>query len=138
MKVKQRLSIMRSQLSIFALVRFAADMKIYPVFGELTDLGLNHFGSYSAYNGFNESNNEYRYFTTMYKERCDEYRRDFAQGKVTNGHPVRLEKENVENWYSKTFAERVDYIFLYLNSKIPHMGEYIKLKKEDLFSCFFG
>ena len=109
----------------------------YPVFGELTDFDLNHLGSYLAYNGFKESNNEYRYFTTMSKERCDEYRRDFAQGNVTNGHPVRLEKENVENWYPKTFAERVDYILLYLDSKIPHMGEYIKLKKEELFSCFF-
>lgn len=44
--------------------------------------------------------------------------------------------ENVENWYPKTFSEKIDYILLYLNNHIKYMGESIKLKKEALFSAF--
>lgn len=109
----------------------------YVSFAELTDFNLNYLGAYLAYNGFRESSNEYRYFSTMSKERCDEYKKEFEHGNRTHGHPVRLEIENVENWYPKSFSEKVDYILLYLNSKIPHWGEFIKLEKEELFSCLF-
>jgi nucleoside 2-deoxyribosyltransferase len=98
---------------------------------------LNHLSSYLLYNGFKESMKEYRYFTTMSKERCDEYKKNFEHGDVTHGHPVRLENENVENWYPKTFAEKVDNILLHLNSRIRHMGEYVKLPKEEMISCLF-
>ncbi|MEQ2564110.1 hypothetical protein WMO41_13225 [Ventrimonas sp. CLA-AP-H27] len=104
---------------------------------ELEKFNLNHLSSYLLYNGFKESMNEYRYFTTMSKERCDEYNIKFRHGDVTYGHPVRLENENVENWYPKTFSEKVDNILLYLNSRIMHMGEYVKLSKEEMISCFF-
>lgn len=109
----------------------------YVSFAELTDFDLNHLGAYLVYNGFKESISEYRYFSTMSKERCDEYKREFAKGNVIHGNPVRLEVENVENWYPKKFSEKVDHILLYLDSKILHWGEYIKLEKEELFSCFF-
>ena len=109
----------------------------YVSFGELTDFNLNHLGSYLVYNGFKESLSEYRYFSTMSKEQCDEYKKEFEQGNVTHGHPVRLEKENVENWYPKTFSEKVDYILLYLNSRTLHWGESIRLDKEEMFSCLF-
>lgn len=109
----------------------------YVTFAELTDFNLNYLSAYLAYNGFKDQLREYRYFSTMSKERCDEYKKEFAQGNVTCGQPVRLEIENVENWYPKTFSEKVDYILLFLNSKIPHWGQYIKLGKEELFSSFF-
>lgn len=35
----------------------------------------------------------------MSKEQCNEYKKEFEQRHVTHGYPVRLEKENVENWY---------------------------------------
>ena len=88
----------------------------YELFAELTEFNLNHLGAYLVYNGFRHGRGEYRYFTTMSKERCDEYKKNFELGDITHGHPVRLEKENVENWYPKTFSEKVDYILLYLNS----------------------
>ena len=109
----------------------------YVQFAELTEFNLNHLSSYLLYNGFKESMKEYRYFTTMSKERCDEYKKNFEHGDVTHGHPVRLENENVENWYPKTFAEKVDNILLHLNSRIRHMGEYVKLPKEEMISCLF-
>lgn len=109
----------------------------YVVFAELTEFNPNHLGAYLAYNGFKHSFNEYRYFTTMSKEQCDEYKKEFENGNKSHGHPVRLENENVENWYPKSFAEKVDYILLYLNSKNPYWGESIILEKEEMISCLF-
>lgn len=109
----------------------------YPTYGELDKFNFNHLGAYLAYNGFHQTAREYRYFTTLSKEKCDEYKNDFDKGDKEHGHPVRLEKENVENWYPKTFSEKVDQILLYLNSRINHMGESIILKKEEMFSCLF-
>jgi len=73
----------------------------------------------------------------MSKEQCDKYRKEFEQRRSSHGCPVRLEKENVENWYPKTFSEKVDHILLYLNSKTPHWGESVGLDKEEMFSCLF-
>lgn len=109
----------------------------YVMFAELTEFNLNHLGAYLAYNGFKHNFNEYRYFTTMSKEQCDEYKKEFKNGNISHGHPVRLENENVENWYPKSFAEKVDYILLYLNSKNPYWGESIILEKEEMISCLF-
>lgn len=109
----------------------------YVMFAELTEFNLNHLGAYLAYNGFKHNFNEYRYFTTMSKEQCDEYKKEFKNGNISHGHPVRLENENVENWYPKSFAEKVDYILLYLNSKNPYWGESIILEKEEMSSCLF-
>jgi len=109
----------------------------YVQFAELTEFDLNHLAAYLVYKGFRKGTNEYRYFTTMSKERCDEYTNNFEQGDINHGHPVRLEKENVENWYPKTFSEKVDEILLYLNAHTNHMGESIVVKKEEMFSCFF-
>lgn len=109
----------------------------YVSFAELTEFDLNHLSSYLAYNGFKEQFREYRFFSTMSRERCDEYKKELEQGNVPYEQPVRLEIENVENWYPKTFSEKVDFILLYLNSKIPHWGQRVKLDKEELFSSFF-
>lgn len=47
----------------------------YVQFAGLTEFNLNHLSSYLLYNGFKKSMKEYRYFTTMSKERCDEYKK---------------------------------------------------------------
>jgi hypothetical protein len=109
----------------------------FPVFAELTGFNLNHLGAYLAYNGFIENEQEYRYFTTMSKEKCDEYRKNFENGDIEHGHPVHLSVENVENWYPKTFSEKIDYILLYLNNHIKHIGENINLREQALISCLF-
>lgn len=111
----------------------------YPLVTELTDFNMNHLGAYLVYNGFrhNSSVSEYRYFTTMSKEKCDLYYEKFKKGDTSHGHPVKLLKENVEAWYPKTFAEKVDQILLYLCSKIKFMGDYILFDKEEMYSSFF-
>lgn len=109
----------------------------FPIFAELTSFNLNHLGAYLAYNGFIQNGTEYRYFTTMSKEKCDEYSKDFENGERSHGHPVHLSVENVENWYPKTFSDKIDYILFYLNDHTKHYGENVKLSKEALFSGFF-
>jgi len=54
----------------------------YVLFAELTEFDLNHLSSYLAYNGFKEQFREYRFFSTMSKERCDEYKKELEQGNV--------------------------------------------------------
>ena len=50
----------------------------------------NHLAPYLYYNRFRGGllHSEYRYHTTMDKELCDTYKRNFEDGDITNGHPV--------------------------------------------------
>lgn len=101
---------------------------------DLDNFDLNHLGAYLAYNGHKNNN---KCFATMDKGICDDYKNRFDLGVIKFGHPIRLEPDDVENWYPKTFTEKVDYILLYLNSKIQHIGQSVDLLYEELFSTFF-
>lgn len=101
---------------------------------DLDNFDLNHLGAYLAYNGYKNSE---KYFTTMSQELCDDYKNYFKQGLTEYGYPIRLDSEDVENWYPKTFAEKLDYVLLYLDSKIQHLGQHVDLVYEELFSAFF-
>ena len=78
-------------------------------YGLASCFDLNHLASYLVYHRFAFENVvEYRYHTTLSKEACDKYQEEFEQGKKLNGHPVHMNGDIVENWYPKTFSERVD------------------------------
>ena len=98
---------------------------------------LNHLSAYLIYNGFKNKNYERRYFTTRDKDWCDKWSQKYKQGDFTHGHPVFLSKENVENWYPKSFAEKIDKIMLYLATCIRHIGDDIVLSSEEAFSALF-
>ena len=98
---------------------------------------MNQLGSYLTYNGFRKGTNERRYYTNRAKEWCDEWSQKCKQGNFTNGHPVFLSRENVANWYPKTFSEKIDKILLYLNDKIRHVGEEVSLTIEEVLSALF-
>lgn len=98
---------------------------------------LNHLSAYLLYNGFKNKNYERRYFTTRDKDWCDKWSQKYKQGDFTHGHPVFLSKENVENWYPKSFAEKIDKIMLYLATCIRHIGDDIVLSSEEAFSALF-
>lgn len=101
---------------------------------DLNDFDLNNLGAYLAYNGYKNSE---KYFATMSQEWCDEQKGLYKDGLTEYGLPIRLNPEDVENWYPKTFAEKVDQILLYLNSRILHLGQSVDLVYEELFSSFF-
>ena len=103
------------------------------------DIDKNKLSSYFAYKGFGHEYNkiDYRYFTSKEKEICDKYVEDFKKGDNRHGHPVRLVKEDVDNWYPETFSNKIDMILLYLNKRIKHIGQEIVLGKEELMSIMF-
>lgn len=101
------------------------------------NLNLNHLASYLLYNGFRGGLFEARYHTVLDKKTCDEYRADFDSGNNTHGRPVHMDADIIENWYPKTFSERVDRILLFLNSRIKHIGQQITLNYQELLSALF-
>lgn len=80
---------------------------------------------------------EYRYSTTAPKEICDKYNLEFDNGNNIQGRPVHIDASIVENWYPKTFSQRLDYILLFINSCTPHMGQIIKWSLPETFSALF-
>ena len=105
---------------------------------ELEGFNLNHLGSYLFYNGFNRDLlNEYRYYTTLSAEKCDELKQDYINGNIEHGHPVHLSQDNVEAWYPKNISEKVDYILLYLSQHTTYMGEQLKFANEEVCSWLF-
>ena len=104
-------------------------------------LNENHLAAYLFYHKFKgcTSNNysEYRYHTVLDKELCDTYRAQFRQGDSRYALPIHMDSEIIENWYPKTFSERIDYILLYLNSHIPHLGQQISIAYPELLSLLF-
>lgn len=101
---------------------------------------LNDFKlpAYLFYHRFaNDDSIEYRYHTTLSKEKCDEYKKEFESGNNTHGHPVHMDLEIIENWFPKTFSERVDAILLHLSSLAKHVGQSIEFSNLELFSLLF-
>lgn len=100
-------------------------------------LNRNHLASYLIYNGFKQRYAEYRYHTVLDKETCDKYKGEFDKGNNTHGRPVHMDADIIKNWYPKTFSERIDYILLFLNSRIKHIGQQITLSYQELLSALF-
>ena len=95
----------------------------------------NHLSSYLFYHAFHqEKKGEMRYHTTLSKEKCDEYKKTKTDDR---GIPVHLDSGMVEMWYPKTFAERVDYVLLYISDNTRHMGQSITLSYNDGLSLLF-
>ena len=101
--------------------------------GLFEGLDINHLASYLFYHRFksNRIPSEYRYHTTLSKELCDKYKSEFEQGNGKNGHPVHMDGELVENWYPKSFSERIDYILLLIGSQIKHVGQQIVYNEQE-------
>lgn len=78
-----------------------------------------------------------RYHTTLNKETCDEYRKQFDDGNNTHGRPVHMDVELIENWYPKSFSEKVDLVLLQINSLTKHIGQWLDMNSTELFSLLF-
>lgn len=104
-------------------------------YGDL-DINYNHLLSYLVHHRFKPDNIESRYHTTLDKDICDQHKKEFKQG---TGHrwPVHMDAEIIENWYPKTFSERVDYILLYINENAPHVGQEISWSIAEALAALF-
>lgn len=98
----------------------------------------NKLASYLLYHAYKAGNSvEYRYHTGLPKETCDRYRKEFDEGKGNHGRPVHMNADIVDNWYPKTFSERVDNILLYLGEHTPHIGQEVTFGWNELLSMLF-
>ena len=98
----------------------------------------NKLAPYLLYHRFGEKGNiEYRYNTPLDKETCDKYNDEFNAGKNTHGRPVHMDAEMIAAWYPKTFSERIDLILLHINDRTPHMGQFVSMSMQEVFSMLF-
>jgi nucleoside 2-deoxyribosyltransferase len=101
-----------------------------------TDIGnpddYDKLASYLYYNGkLNPPINDYRFFNIIaLKTRFD---------KIHSEYPwcFHVTKEIVDNWYPKTFSEKVDLFLLGLASRANYMGETILFSEAQLQSACF-
>lgn len=108
---------------------------------EAINFNRNHLAAYLVYhcykNDFTKIKSEYRYHTVRDKEWCDEYRKEFEQGNNIAGQPVHMDEALIENWYPKTFSERVDNILLYIALHTEHIGQPLQLSVNQLLNVLF-
>lgn len=98
----------------------------------------NKFASYMFYHCYSiEDVSEYRYNTMMTKEDCDKFKSEFENGNNVYGHPIYMDSQIVENWYPKTFSERINYILLYLDAHIKHIGQNYLINYASMLSLLF-
>lgn len=111
---------------------------------ELFDLGClenesgNQLAPYLLYHRFIQKGvTEYRYHTPLDKEICDKYNAEFNNGRNTQGRPVHMNADMISAWYPKSFSERIDLILLYINDRIPHIGQFVSMGIQEAFSMLF-
>lgn len=104
---------------------------------ELNKFNLNHLASYLFYNGYKSEDTEYRYLTTMSKDKCEEYREAFNKGNREKGYPIHLSTVDVENWYPKRLTDKTDLIISFINNNTKYIGENKFLGEQGLISCLF-
>ncbi len=103
-------------------------------------LDKKKLGSFLYYRGFRrrkDFSTEYRYHTTLSKEKCDEYVTSFKNGNIEHGHPVHMDNDIIQAWYPMNFAEKIDMILLKLADLADYVGQEIKISKYELYGLMF-
>lgn len=108
---------------------------------EFCSLNRNHLAAYLVYhcykNDATKIETEYRYNTVRDKEWCDQYRKEFDNGKNSYGRPIHMDSEIIEAWYPKNVSERVDKILLYIATHTEHIGQKLELPVNQLLNVLF-
>ena len=98
----------------------------------------NRLASYLYYNRFLLNDElECRYHTTLSKEKCDRYRREYDEGINHRGRPVHMDTDIIGNWYPKSFSQRTDLILIKLSERAKHIGQSVELDSAELKSLLF-
>lgn len=123
--------------SIFYVCPVCGRYELYALDGFVNKAG-NQLAPYLLYHCFGKKGIiEYRYNTPLDKDTCDKYNKEFMSGENMHGRPVHMEADMISAWYPKSFSERIDLILLYLNSRIFHIGQFITLGMQEVFSMLF-
>ena len=105
-------------------------------------LDKKKLSAFLFYNGFHTKNDitlpvEYRYYTTLSKEKCDEYIAEFKNGNNSHGHPVHLDNDIINAWFPNSFAEKIDMILLRLDLLSDYIGQEFTIDRYDLYGLTF-
>lgn len=100
-------------------------------------INLNQLAAYLIYHKIVPSAGESRYHTTLSKELCDRYCQEFHRGNNICGLPIHIDSEMIENWYPRTFAEKINYILLYIYNHAPHIGQAAHFMPMQFYSFLF-
>lgn len=108
----------------------------YPGYADIKDYNLNHLSAFLAYNGFKSDNDTSKWYSTLDKEKCAVHKSEYDSGKK-QCYPISLDKEVIENWYPRTFSEKIDNILLYFADRAKYLGQEVFLSMRELYSVFF-
>lgn len=103
-------------------------------------LDKKKLGAFLYYKEFRRKDDwsvEYRYHTTLSKEKCDEYVAEFKSGNNTHGHPVHMDNDIINSWYPRSFAEKVNMILIKLDEIADYIGQEINITKYELYGLMF-
>lgn len=104
---------------------------------DMSRSNMNHLASFLFYNGYEDNDFEYRYYTGLEKELCDQYRKDFNEGHNIHGLPVHMDREIVDRWYPSSFSEKTDFIIRYIGEHTRHAGQPVILQYQQALSLLF-
>lgn len=136
-KSQAKMQINNAAVSIFYICPVCGRYELYGM-DELENEAGNQLAPYLLYHSFGENRSvEYRYNTPLDKETCDKYNKEFNAGQNTHGRPVHMDADMISAWYPKSFSARVDLILLYINSRILHIGQFVTLRMQEIFSMLF-
>ena len=98
---------------------------------------MNHLASYLFYNAFHErTDSASRFHTELSEEHCAEIREKHRKNKALR-LPYHMDAQIIENWYPKTFSEKIDKIMLYLEDHEKHFGEVHRMFFAEWVLLFF-
>lgn len=102
-------------------------------------INLNHLASYLFYHRFFSTINsfEYRYHTTLGRDLCDQYRKEYDNGILTHGCPIHMDGKMVEDWYPQTLKKKADTILMYLIDHQKHIGQQYVFGMQAMLSLLF-
>ena len=105
-----------------------------------SSLDIKMLAPFLYYKGFRrrkDLSTEYRYHTTLSKEKCDEYAQEFKNGDIKHGHPVHMDNDIIRAWYPVSFAEKIDMILLKLADLTDYVGQEIRISRYELYGLMF-
>ena len=98
---------------------------------------MNHLASYLFYNAFYEKTDlASRFHTELSEDYCAEIRERHKHNKALR-LPYHMDAQTIENWYPKTFSEKIDKILLYLGEHEEHFREERKYSHTELEVLLF-
>ena len=109
--------------------------KQYRLSCEKIYMNWNHLSAYLFYKKFPKEPFEKRFFIIQEADNTKNILE--SEYKDKGAQPIPLYKNEVENWYPKSFSEKIDLILLYLDSQIHHLGDNVFFTREEVYSWLF-